>query len=38
MKTRIAMAKAAFENKKNFHSQIGLKFKVDSSKSVTFGV
>jgi hypothetical protein len=32
IKSRIAMAKAAFNKKKNFHQQIGLRFKEEISK------
>ena len=30
-KTRIAMAKAAFDKEKNFYPQTGLKFKVEAN-------
>jgi hypothetical protein len=32
IKSRIAMAKAAFNKTKTFHQQIGLEFKKDTSK------
>ena len=32
MKSRIAMAKAAFSNKKTFYQQIGLKFEEETNK------
>jgi hypothetical protein len=31
IKTMIAMVKAAFSTKKNFHEQIGLKFKKETT-------
>jgi hypothetical protein len=33
IKSKIAMAKAAFNKKKTFHQQTGLKFKEETSKA-----
>jgi hypothetical protein len=36
IKSRITMAKAAFNKKKTFHHQIGLKFEEETSKVLHF--
>ena len=38
IKSRIVMAKAAFDRKKTFHQQIGLKFKEETNKMLIWSI